>query len=68
MLERSNLTVVPKHLHMAPPGVESQTLRDRFGEDLDEEIDYESYSQFVDPTVPLTPSQVKTTKVVHLVQ
>ena len=34
---------------MAPPGAESQTLRDLFGEDLDEEVDYESNSQFVGP-------------------
>ena len=34
---------------MAPPGAESQTLRDLFGEDLYEEFDYESDSQFVGP-------------------
>ena len=27
---------------MAPPGAEPQTLKDLFGEDLDEEVDYES--------------------------
>ena len=55
MLERLNLTVVPKHPHMAPPGAESKTLRDLFGEDLDEEVDYESDSQFVGPNgSPLT--------------
>ena len=32
---------------MAPPGVDSQTLRDLFGEDLDEEVDYENDTQFV---------------------
>ena len=54
---------------MAPPGAESKTLRDLFGEDLDEEVDYESDSQFVGPMgPPLPPSLVKTTKVVHLVQ
>ena len=40
---------------MAPPGTESQTLRDLFGEDLDEEDDYESDSQFFGPNgSPLT--------------
>ena len=40
---------------MAPPGAESKTLRDLFGEDLDEEVDYESDSQFVGPNgSPLT--------------
>ena len=34
---------------MAPPGAESQTLRDLFGENLDEEVDYKSDSQFVGP-------------------
>ena len=54
---------------MAPPGAESQTLRDLFGEDLDEEVDYESDSQFVGPNgPPLPPSLVKTSTVVHLVQ
>ena len=54
---------------MAPPGAESQTLRDLFGEDLDEEVDYESDSQFVGPNgLPLPPSLVKTATVVHLVQ
>ena len=33
---------------MEPPGAESKTLRDLFGEDLDEEVDYESDSQFVE--------------------
>ena len=37
---------------MAPPGAESQTLRDLFGEDLDEEVYYESDSQFVGPNGP----------------
>ena len=36
---------------MAPPGAESKTLRDLFGEDLDEEVDYESDSQLVGPNV-----------------
>ena len=55
MLERLYLTVVPKHLHMAPPGAESKTLRDLFGEVLDEEVDNESDSQFVEPNEsPLT--------------
>ena len=34
---------------MAPPGAESQTLRDLFGEDLNEEVDYESDSHFAGP-------------------
>ena len=68
MLERLNLTVVPKHPHMAPPGAESKTLRDLFGEDLDEEVDYESDSQFVGPNGSPLTTMVKTTKVVHLVQ
>ena len=37
---------------MAPPDAESQTLRDLFGEDPDEEFDYESDSQFVGPNEP----------------
>ena len=32
---------------MAPPSAESQTLQYLFGEDLDEEVDYKSDSQFV---------------------
>ena len=40
---------------MAPPDDESQTLRDLFGEDLDEEVNYESDRQFVGPNgSPLT--------------
>ena len=40
---------------MAPPGAKSQTLRDRVGEDLDEEVDYESDTLFVGPNgSPLT--------------
>ena len=34
---------------MAPPGAESQTLRNLLVEDLDEVVDYESDSQFVGP-------------------
>ena len=34
---------------MAPPGVESKTLRYLFGEDLDEEVDYKSDRQFGGP-------------------
>ena len=40
---------------MAPPDAESKTLRDLFGKDLDEEVDYKSDSQFVGPNeLPLT--------------
>ena len=40
---------------MAPPRAESQTLRDLFGEDLDEEVDYESGTEFLGPNEsPLT--------------
>ena len=38
---------------MASPGAESQTRRDLFGEDLDEEADNISDSQFVEPNESL---------------
>ena len=34
---------------MAPPDTESKSLRDLFGEDFDNEVDYESDSQFLGP-------------------
>ena len=53
---------------MAPPGAESQTLRDLFGEDLDKRLITKVTANSSGPMCPsLPPSLVKTTKVVHLV-
>ena len=50
-------------------GTESKTLRDLFLEDLDEEVDQESDTDFMGPMGPLSPPLlVKTTLVVHLVR
>ena len=54
---------------MAPPGAESKTQRDLIGEDLDQEVDYESDRQFIEPNGSLLPSSlVKTMTFVHLAQ
>ena len=54
---------------MESPGALSQTLRDLFGEHLDEEVITKVTANSSDPMgPPLPPSLDKTTKVVHLVQ
>ena len=44
---------------MAPPGVESNILRDILKKDLDEAVGYDSYNGFVGTMSPLLPPSLK---------